>query len=161
MRKHVRWESVLDVSDYQEIVNIVYVGLLGIEKNISEDCNEQFYQEYKKSLLLYEAYEKVEEVIKWQLERYNIEALFLLDSSGSEMYPKPEMAQIRQIEILVNKKDLPWINRIMLDMDYEHREDSACGGILYMRVPGNTAMFYHKGPIEDKIKHQHVARPLN
>ena len=67
MRKHVRWESVLDISEYQEIVNIVYVGLLGIEKNISEDCNDQFYQEYKKSLLLYETYEKVEEVIKWQL----------------------------------------------------------------------------------------------
>ena len=49
MRKHVRWESVLDVSEYQEIVNIVYVGLLGIEKNISEECNAQFYQEYKKS----------------------------------------------------------------------------------------------------------------
>ena len=41
MRKHVRWESVLDVSEYQEIVNIVYVGLLGIEKNISEECNAQ------------------------------------------------------------------------------------------------------------------------
>ena len=109
MRKHVRWESVLDVSDYQEIVNIVYVGLLGIEKNISEDCNEQFYQEYKRSLLLYESYEKVEEVIKWQLERYNIEALFLLDSSGSEMYPKPEMAQIRQIEICHGLTGLCWI----------------------------------------------------
>ena len=104
MRKHVRWESVLDVSDYQEIVNIVYVGLLGIEKTVD---SYQFYQEYKKSLLLYETYEKVDEVIKWQLERYNIEALFLLDSSASEMYPKPEMAQIRQVEILVNKKALP------------------------------------------------------
>ena len=151
MRKHVRWESVLDVSDYQEIVNIVYVGLLGIEKNISEECNAQFYQEYKKSLLLYETYEKVEEVIKWQLERYNIEALFLLDSSVGEMYPKPEMAQIRQIEILVDKKDMPRINRIMQDMDYEHREDSTCSGIVYVRIPGIRIVFYDAMPIENRM----------
>lgn len=160
MRKHVRWESVLDVSEYQEIVNIVYVGLLGIEKNISEECNAQFYQEYKKSLLLYETYEKVEEVIKWQLERYNIEALFLLDSSASEMYPKPEMAQIRQVEILVNKKALPWINRIMLDMDYEHREDSTCSGILYVRVPGIRVVFYDAMPIENRMVQRFFTGPI-
>ncbi|GFI42609.1 hypothetical protein IMSAGC018_00272 [Lachnospiraceae bacterium] len=160
MRKHIRWESVLNVSDYQEIVNIVYVGLLGIEKNISDDCNEQFYQEYRRSLLLYEAYEKVEEVIKWQLERYNIEALFLLDSSAGEMYPKPEMAEIRQIEILVDKKELPRINRLMLDMDYEHREDSACSGILYVRVPGIRIVFYDTMPIENKVILRYFSGPL-
>ncbi len=160
MRKHVRWESVLDVSEYQEIVNIVYVGLLGIEKNISEDCNDQFYQEYKKSLLLYETYEKAEEVIKWQLERYNIEALFLSGSSAGEMYPKPEMAQIRQAEILVNKKDLPWINRIMLDMDYEHREDSACSGILYVRIPGIRVVFYDAIPVENRMVQRFFTGPI-
>lgn len=151
MRKHVRWESVLDVSEYQEIVNIIYVGLLGIEKNISEDCIDQFYHEYKKSLLLYESYEKVEEVIKWQLERNRIQALILLGLSEGEMYPKPEMAHIRQIEILVDKKDLPRVNRIMLEMDYEHREESTCGGIPYVRIPGIRIVFYGSMPIENKV----------
>ena len=160
MRKHVRWESIFDVSEYQEIVNIVYVGLLGIEKNISEDCNDQFYQEYKKSLLLYETYEKVEDVIQWQLARNNIEALFLLGLSEGEMYPKPELAHIRQIEILVDKKDLPQINRIMLDMDYEHREEATCSGILYVRIPGIRIVFYGSMPIENKVIQRYFAGPI-
>lgn len=160
MRKHIRWESVFDVSDYQEVVSIIYVGLLGIEKHISEDCIDQFYQDYKKSLLLYETYEKVEEVIKWQLERYHIEAVFLLDSSVGEMYPKPELAHIRQVEILVDKKDLARINRIMLDMDYEQRERSSGNGILYVRVPGIRIVFYGEMPIENKVVLRYFSGPL-
>lgn len=161
MRKHIRWESLLDVSEYQEIVNIVYVGLLGIEKNISEDCIDQFYQEYKKSLLLYESYEKVEEVIKWQLARNKIEALFLLGLSEGDMYPKPEMAHIRQIEILVEKKDLPRINRIMLDMDYEQKEETTCNGILYVRIPGIRIVFYGSMPIENKVLLRYFSGPIS
>lgn len=161
MRKHVRWESVLDISEYQEIVNIVYVGLLGIEKNISEDCSDRFYQEYKKSLLLYETYEKVEEVIKWQLARNNIKAVFLLGLGECEMYPKPEMAHIRQIEILVDKKDLPRINRIMLDMDYEQKEEATCSGILFVRIPGVRIVFYGSLPIENKVIERYFSGPID
>ncbi len=154
LRKRMRWETLLEVSDYQNVISIVYIGLLGIEKEISEECEAEFYQSYRRQLLLYESYRKVEEVIKWQLERYKIEALFLLDSEVTEMYPKPEMAHIRQIEILVNKKDMPWINRIMLGMDYEQKEESMGSGVVYVRVPGVRIVFYDEIPIENKvIKH--------
>lgn len=151
LRKRMRWETLLEVSDYQNVISIVYIGLLGIEKEISEECEAEFYQSYRRQLLLYESYRKVEEVIKWQLERYKIEALFLLDSEVTEMYPKPEMAHIRQIEILVNKKDMPWINRIMLGMDYEQKEESMGSGVVYVRVPGVRIVFYDEIPIENKV----------
>ena len=67
------------------------------------------------------------------------------------MYPKPEMAHIRQIEILVNKKDMPWINRIMLGMDYEQKEESMGSGVVYVRVPGVRIVFYDEIPIENKV----------
>ena len=154
MRKRLRWEGVLDVSDYQNVVNIVYVGLLGIEKDISEECESEFHHSYKKELLLYESYQKVEEVILWQLERYKIDAVLLLGTSVGEMYPKPEMSHIGQIEILVDKKDMPQINKLMLDMDYELKEDSVGSGIIYVRVPGVRIVFYNNMPIENKAARQ-------
>lgn len=151
LRKRMRWETLLDVSDYQDVVSIVYIGLLGIEKEISEECEAEFYQSYKKQLLLYESYRKAEEVIKWQLERHKIEALFLMDSEVTDMYPKPEMAYIRQIEILVDKKDMPWIHRMMLDMDYEQKEEVMGSGVVYVRVPGVRIVFHDGMPIENKV----------
>ena len=151
LRKRMRWETLLDVSDYQDVISIVYIGLLGIEKEISEECEAEFYQSYRKQLLLYESYKKVDEVIKWQLERHKIDALFLLDSEVTEMYPKPEMAHIRQIEILADKKEMPRIHRIMLDMDYEQREEAMGSGVVYVRVPGVRIVFYDGMPIENKV----------
>ena len=55
LRKRMRWETLLDVSDYQDVISIVYIGLLGIEKEISEECEAEFYQSYRKQLLLYES----------------------------------------------------------------------------------------------------------
>ncbi len=107
LKRAVGWETILKVSDFHNIINIIYLGILGMEKDISEDCELQFYQGYKRELLLSESYRKAEEVIMWQLERYKIDALFLTDTSIEELYVKPEMAYIGQIEILVEKKDLP------------------------------------------------------
>ncbi len=150
MKKRLNWDLVLDISNYQEVNTVVYVGLLGLEKNISEEYEIQFHQSYKKGLLLCESYVKVEEVIMWQLERYGIDALFLLGADAADMYPKPEMAHIGQIEILVDKKDLPQINRFMLEMAYEQTEDPACSGIIYTRVPGIRIVFYDRIPVENK-----------
>ena len=63
----------------------------------------------------------------WQLERHGIEALLLTGTDVGEMYPKPEMSRIGRIEFLADKKDLPLINRFMLEMDYE--EDLAANGM--------------------------------
>ena len=108
-RRYVNWEKVLSISDYQNVINLVYLGILGLEKEISEACGEEFYQKYKKELLLYESYQKAEEVILWQLEKHGIDALLLSDTSVRELYPLPEMASFGQIEILVDKKNLAQI----------------------------------------------------
>ena len=90
-RRAVRWENILKLSDFHNITNIIYLGSLGIEKDISEDCRLQFYQSYKRELLLRESYHKAEEVIRWQLERYRIDALVLTSAGTAEMFDKPEM----------------------------------------------------------------------
>ncbi len=154
LKRRINWEAILKNSDFQNIAGLVYLAMLGIEKEMSEDCQLQFYGKYKKELLLREAYEKVEEVIMWQLETHKINALFLSDTSVESLYEKPEMAYIGQIEILVEKKNLPQIYRFMRDMDYEQQEDRLGNGIVYTRVPGIRIVFYDAVPIGNKVIRQ-------
>ena len=37
-RRYVNWDKILSVSDYQNVVNLVYLGILGMEKEISDAC---------------------------------------------------------------------------------------------------------------------------
>lgn len=160
LRRHISWEKILKISDYQNVINIVYLGILGMEKVISEDCETQFYQSYRRVLLLRGEYKNAEEVIMWQLEKHGIDALFLSDTTIEKRYPKPEMAYIGQIEILVENKNLPQIHRLMRDMDYEQKEDRLGNGILYERVPGIRVIFYSELPVKNKIFKQWFLAPI-
>lgn len=159
-KKHINWDAILKISDFQNIINLIYLAMLGLEKDMSEDCRLEFYQKYKKELLLQESYKKAEEVIKWQLERYKIDALFLIGTNVAELYIKPEMAYIDQIEILVDKKKLPQIHRLMRDMDYEQQEDRLGNGTVYARVPGIRIIFYDTAPIENTVLKRYFSEPV-
>ena len=160
LRKSVSWETILKLSDFHNITNIIYLGSLGVEKEISEDCKLQFYQSYKRELLLRESYHKAEEVILWQLERHGIDALVLKSVGADELYDKPEMAYTEQIEFLVGKKHLPQIHRFMRDMDYEQQEDRLGNGIMYVRVPGIRIVFYNAVPIENNTVKRYFTGPV-
>lgn len=161
IKKHINWETILKSSDFQNIINLIYPAMLGIEKDMSEDCRLEFYQKYKKELLLQESFKKAEEVIKWQLERHKIDALFLRGTGLEErLYAKPEMAYVGQIEILVEKKKLPQIYRLMRDMDYEQQEDRLGNGTVYTRVPGIRIVFYDTVPIENTAVKRYFSGPV-
>lgn len=159
-KRHIGWEIISKASDFHNVINIIYLGMLGIEKDISEDCRLQFYQSYKKELLLRKSYKDAEEVIMWQLERHGIDALLLNDTRTEELYVKPEMAYIAQIEILVNKKSLAHIHRFMRNMDYEQEEDRLGNGTVYTRVPGIRIVFYDQVPIENKVVKRQFSEPI-
>lgn len=160
LRRRVRWEVISDIADYQNVTGLLYLGMLGVEKEISEDCQEVIYQRYRRELLLRQSYKTAEEVIMWQLERYGIDALFLSDTSVSELYPKSEMGYVRQIEILVDKKHLLQIRRLMQDMDYEQKEDRLGNGSIFERVPGIQVVFYDKVPIMNKVFRRYFSEPV-
>lgn len=160
LRRPVNWERIISVSDYQNVINLVYRGSLGLEKEMSEDCGLQFYQKYKKALLLYESYKNAEEVIIWQLEKHGIDALLLSDTSVRELYPMSEMASFGQIEILVDKANLAQVYRLMRDMDYEQEDDRLGNGNVYVRVPGIRIVFYGEIPIRNKVITKYFSGPI-
>lgn len=147
LRRSVQWEIIRKNAEFQKISSIIYCGMLGLEKDISPECEEQFYQRKKKELLLGAAYKSAEEVLKWQFERHNIHALILSGTEISDMYLLPEMAHIERLEIYVEKKKLPKILFFMREMDYEEIEDRLEDGIIMQRVPGIQIALYDKVPV--------------
>ena len=97
LKRRINWETMLKTCDYQNISNPVYFGMIGIEKNITADCEARFYQRYKKEMLLRESYQSAEEVILWQLEKYKIHSLLLSSASICNLYPRPELGYIDKI----------------------------------------------------------------
>lgn len=160
LRKRVDWERLLKISDFHNILSTVYYGILGIEKDASEECIDEFYQKYKKQLLLFQTYVNAEETIRWQLERYQIHALWLTGSDMYDNYYKQEMGHISAIEVAVRKKDLPRIHRLMLEMDYEQKENRMGKGIIYTRIAGIRVIFYAGVPFENKVLKKYFSQPI-
>lgn len=150
-RRQVNWEMILKLAEYHYIVNPIYYGMLGIEKAVSKDCAERFYQKYKKELLLGESYIQAEEVIIWQLERHKIHALLLWGSEQYNYYSPKELEHKEKIEIIVERKYLPQIHRMMREMDYERIEDRLGNSLIYTRTPGIRIAFYSQLPIGNKV----------
>lgn len=160
LRKKVNWEQILKISDFQNIVTPIYYGSLGLEKDASKEYMEKFYQKYKKQLLLGESYRSIEQAVRWQLERYEIPALWLTGTERYHYYSQQELGYTDALEILVKKKDLPYVHRLMREMDYEQKENRIGKGILYTRVPGVRVIFYDEIPISNQVLKEYLSEPV-
>lgn len=160
IRKQVDWDEILKISDFHNVLGVIYYGMLGIEKEISEDCADRFFQKYKKGLLLEMEYKNAERAIGWQLERHMIHALMLTRTNMYQYYPKREMGYIGALEIMVEKKDLPFVHHLMREMDYEEKENRLGRGVIYTRTPGINIVFYSEMPLGTKEMKKYFSVPL-
>lgn len=160
LRKRVDWEAILKISDFQDIITPIYYGILGLEKDASEECIDKFYQKYRKQLLLEEAYTKSEKTIRWQLDRHGISALWLTGTKMYSYFQQSELGYISALEIMVRHKDLVYVHRLMREMDYEQKENRIGKGILYTRVPGIRVIFYDEIPLSNKVLKEHLSEPI-
>ena len=69
LTRPANWDKFLKAADFQNVTSIAYLGMLGRQQEFVKEYEEQFYQKYKKSLLLNDAYKSVEEVLVWQMEK--------------------------------------------------------------------------------------------
>ncbi len=160
LKRRVNWETMLKTCDYQNISNPIYFGMIGIEKNISADCEARFYQRYKRELLLADSYDSAQEVILWQLEKYRIHSLLLGSAGIRNLYPRPELGYIDKLEILVGKKDIPMVLHLMRDMDYEEKQERMQKGYLFVRQPGIRVVIYEEPPIESRVLREVFQDPV-
>lgn len=160
LKRRVNWEIMLKTCDYQNISNPIYFGMIGIEKNISADCEARFYQRYKKEMLLGESYNSAEEVILWQLEKYRVHGLILSSAAIRNLYPRPELGYIDKLEILVGKKDIPLVLHLMREMDYEEKHERMQKGYLFVRQPGIRVVIYEEPPVESRVLREVFQDPV-
>lgn len=159
-QKRINWEKVLRISDFQNIVNIVHYGMLGIEKNVSEEYIDDFYQKYKRELLLKQAYKEAEQTVKWQLDRHGIHALILAGHGEYNYYPKEELAHAERVEILIEKKDLHTVQDMMKEMDYEEQQERLDNGHVFVRTPGIQIAFYESVPIGNDTLEKYFSKSV-
>ncbi len=160
LRKAINWENLQKQCDFHNVLSIVYLGILGMEKGGFKAAEEQFYQKYRKALLLNNAFENAEQVLKWQLERHHIHALLLAGAECRELYPQPEMAYPGAIRILLADKDMGAVHQFMTEMDYERQENRIDTGIIYTRTPLLKVIFYTQFPVENKLYQKYFSEPI-
>ncbi len=159
-RRPVDWKKFLKAADFQDVTSIAYLGMLGHQQEFGKEYEEQFYQKYKKCLLLNESYKSIEEVLVWQMEKHKIHGLLLSGCGIQDVYPSTEMACIEQIEILVEKEKLPLLCTLMEDMDYERKENRLDQGVVYVRPPGVKVILYEEFPVENKVIRRFFCDPV-
>lgn len=160
LKRRINWETMLKTCDYHNISNPVYFGMIGIEKNISSDCEARFYQRYKKEMLLGDSYDSAQEVILWQLEKHRIHSLLLGSAGIRNLYPRPELGYIDKLEILVGKKDIPMVLHLMREMDYEEKQERMQKGYLFVRQPGIRVVIHEEPPIESRVLREVFQDPV-
>lgn len=151
LRKAINWEVLLKECDFHNVLSIVYLGALGIEKSGFKQSEEQFYQKHHKTMLLNNAFERAQQVLMWQLERHRVHAVILSGGDCSGLYSQPEMAYPEAVKILLADKDMGTVHQFMRDMDYERQENRMDGGTIYTRTPGLKVIFYTSIPVENKL----------
>lgn len=161
LRKAINWEALLKECDFHNVLSIVYLGALGVEKSGFKQSEEQFYQKHHKAMLLNNAFERAEQVLMWQLERHHVHAVILSGGDCRELYLRPEMAYPEAVKILLADKDMGTVHQFMRDMDYERQENRMDGGIIYTRIPGLKFIFYTKIPVENKLYRKSFAGSIH
>lgn len=157
VRRQVNWRTTLKISDFHNVTSLVYHGMLGMQKEVSEECEEELYQKYRRELLLRDSYKDAQEVIMWQMEKHGIQTLLLSGTDVQELYPTPEMSYIEQLEFLVDKEKMPAVDALMEEMAYERKENRLGNGKIYIRTPGIQVIFYDRIPIRNKVLNRYFS----
>lgn len=139
--RNLRWEYVYRLADYHNVANVVYYGVLGLEKDISDKWKNKFYEKYQEVLLIQERFRSAEEVLMWQMEKNQIHAMFLKDSVLCRCYEPREIRSLKAVNLLVEKEKSLAIHAFMKDMDYGLMENRRNKGLIYYRIPRTTVMY--------------------
>jgi len=112
------WELLFKTADYHNVANILYYALLRLRQDVPQEWMARFSQKYRRAVVLEEQYKNVVEAVLWNCEEEGIHALALDEYILRGYYPMPEMRALSSVEILVEKKCRPDIDRMMHHMDF-------------------------------------------
>lgn len=114
------WRMLYQLSDFQNIAPLIYYGILG-QEGVNKEVGSLFFEKYQETVKYQERYKAEERQVIQQFERMRIPCVILSKGSFSAGYPQPEMAGIRNMELLVEDEDFLDASILLRLMDYDEK----------------------------------------
>ncbi len=147
--RHLDWEHIFKLADYHNVANVAHYGVLGLSGTIGDIWKNRFFEKYQESVIRLERIDITIEVLRWQLEKSKIHAVFLNEPLIGHYYMHREMYYVDKIEVLVEPRKKRHISSLMESMDYKRKEDRKNFGLLFQKVTGVPVVFYEELDLPD------------
>lgn len=137
--RYVDWEQVYKLADYHKVANLIYLGLMGMEVDITDKTREKFYERYQESLLIGEKYEKEKDKLLLFFEQSHIHCMLFSSYFVRSYYPMSEMQMLSQLELYIDYQKVQEVDLILRQLGYKKNEkydEIEQNGILYRKING-------------------------
>lgn len=140
-KRHPDWGSLYKLSDYHNVANIVYYGLLGMDYEELKPWKKKFEERYHQAVLSEEYYSGVLPLVVNTLEQYKIHCMVLQGYIMRHFYPQPDMRFTSSVRILIDKGREEALKKAMAYLDFEEQESPVEGELRYYKIPGVLLVF--------------------
>lgn len=116
------WERVYKLADYHKVANLIYLGLIGMEIDITEKTRTKFFERYQEALLIGEKYEKEKNRLLLLCEQSSVHCMLFASYLARSYYPMPEMQMLGQLELYVEHQKLQEMDVVLRKLGYQKNE---------------------------------------
>lgn len=116
--RYVDWEQVYKLADYHKVANLIYLGLIGMEIDITDKTREKYFERYQEALMIGEKYEKEKEKVLLFFEQSQIHCMLFSSYFARSYYPLPEMQMLGRLEIYINFQKLREADAVLRRLGY-------------------------------------------
>lgn len=153
--RYVDWDNVYKLADYHKVANLIYVGLIGMEIDITDKTREKYFERYQESLLIGEKYEKEKEKILIFFEQSKIHCMLFSSYFARSYYPMPEMQMLGRLEFYVDYQKMQDIDEVLRRLGYkknERNDEFEENGIEYKKSNGLQIVIKPYATVTGKCK---------
>ncbi len=124
------------IADFQNVSNIAYYGLFGLEIKKGAIWKKRFEERYRKAVISYDRYEALIPSLLDVLEARKIHNVVIDDYTMCEYFPKADMCDIKNVRILIDKNKMNEVHNALIRMDFEEKESEIKSERIYYKIPG-------------------------
>lgn len=154
------WGSLYKLSDYHNVANMVYYGLLGMDYEELKPWKKRLEERYHQAVLSEEYYSAVMPLVINTLEQYKIHCMVLQGYIMRHFYPQPDMRYTSSVRILIEKGREEALRRAMVYLDFEEQESPVEGELRYYKIPGVLLVFLTELSFTNRKSQKYFSLPL-
>ncbi|MCP1102538.1 hypothetical protein M2454_000853 [Aequitasia blattaphilus] len=138
------WEKLYKLALFQNVTNIAYYCLLGVDDYELKPWKEKFEEHYHQAVVNEGYYGAVVPEILEELEKGSINGVLFGEYILRGFYPRVEMRELESVQILVGKDQVDKIRKIMERLDFTEEKSNKKGAYVFTKIPGLKVIFWTK-----------------